>query len=209
MKLWIPFGLWKGWWNLNWSYGSERLMLDLLYTHNTTHSVHTQYVGVYCVLKRSLLKSIVFYRRAPNHPINEGGEYDIQPPNDESLMFSDWSRSSVWLALLCFTVAVDFFFSFLFFHSAVWFGLQRTAGKSQWRCRPKQPGLKWLCECSVRDSFRACGKPAHSLLTVAMRERVRERKVKGREMIWTDRKWLESGRLKVRADIKSLFAVSY
>lgn len=77
------------------------------------------------------------------------------------------------VTLLCLTRTPLFhccsggFFFLRFLCSVVWFGLQRVAGKSQWRCRPKQPGLKWLCECSVRDSFRACGKSAHSLLTVA------------------------------------------
>lgn len=138
------------------------------HTHITRHT-HTQYVGVYCVLKGSLLKSIVF--------IQEGTKS------------SYYWRRRVWhsatkrrvldvlrlVTLLCLTCTSLFhccsWFFFFFFYSAVWFGLQRAAGKSQWRCRPKQPGLKWLCECSVRDSFRACGKPAHSLLTVAMRER--------------------------------------
>lgn len=101
-----------------------------------------------------------------------------------------------------------FFFFFYFLYSAVWFGLQRAAGKSQWRCRPKQPGLKWLCECSVRDSFRACGKPAHSLLTVAMRERVRRRKVEEREIIYTDRKfagvWEIKGTCRYKIRFRSL-----
>lgn len=138
-------------------------------------------VGVYCVLKGSFLKSALSIQegtKSSHYWRKTVWQYDTQPPKDQSLMFSDWSRSSVWLALLCFSVAVGFFcVLFFFLNSAVWFGLQCAAGKSQWRCRPKQPGLKWLCECSVRDSFRACGKPAHSLLTVEMREweRGRER----------------------------------
>lgn len=135
-------------------------------------------VGVYCVLKESFLKSAL--------SIQEGTKS------------SHYWRKRVWhsatkrpvldvlrlVALFCLTCTSLFqccswFFlcAFFFLNSAVWFGLQCAAGKSQWRCRPKQPGLKWLCECSVRDSFRACGKPAHSLLTVEMREweRGRER----------------------------------
>lgn len=141
------------------------------------------WVYIFCA-KTKPLKVYHFHTGGTKSSHYEGGEYDIQPLEDECLMFSD-SCSFVWLALLCFTVAVDFLFCF---YSVVWFGLQWAAGKSQWRCRPKQPGLKWLCECSVRDSFRACGKPAHSLLTVAMRERVRRRKVEGKAMIWTDSK---------------------
>lgn len=144
------------------------------HTHNSTHSARTQYVGVHCALKWGLLKSIIFIQ--------------------EGTTSSHYWRRRVWhsaakrrvldvlrlVTLLCLTCSPLFhccswcfflFFIFYFLYSAVWFGLQRAAGKSQWRCRPKQPGLKWLCECSVRDSFRACGKPAHSLLTVAMRAR--------------------------------------
>lgn len=64
MKLWIPFSLWKGWWNLNWSCPSGRLMLDLQRLF-----MYTQLVIVYCALKEGLLKSIMLYRRAPNNPI--------------------------------------------------------------------------------------------------------------------------------------------
>lgn len=86
------------------------------------------------------------------------------------------SRSSLFLGCIFF-----FFFSL---SGLIWL----AAGTSQRRCRPKQPGLKWLCECSVRDSFRACGKTAHSLLTVEMRG---SKGGKGREevcVIWADRK---------------------
>lgn len=77
------------------------------------------------------------------------------------------SALSVWLAFLCFcAAALSFLFFFFSLSGLIWL----AAGESQRRCRPKQPGLKWLCECSVRDSFRDCGEQAHSLLTVETSE---------------------------------------
>lgn len=164
MKLWIPFGLWK-----------ERL--DMTHTRNWTHSVHAPFMAVQCVFRGGLLESIIF--------IQEGTKSSHYWRR--RIQHSATAKTSPWcsqtghapLSDLHFFVSVALAFFLNFLCSVVWFGLQRVAGKSQWRCRPKQPGLKWLCECSVRDSFRACGKSAHSLLTVATRARETEEE-KGR-----------------------------
>lgn len=75
-------------------------------------------VGVYCVLKGSFLKSALSIQegtKSSHYWRKTVWQYDTQPPKDQSLMFSDWSRSSVWLALLCFSVAVGFFCVLFFF----------------------------------------------------------------------------------------------
>lgn len=159
------------------------MVLALLHKHKQSHEcMHSLFIHMRgCLLcpQRKLLKVC---------SIHTGGHQIIPLLKEESMTLSH-QKTSPWcsqtgralLSDLHFFVSVlqlVFFVCFFFFlNSAVWFGLQCAAGKSQWRCRPKQPGLKWLCECSVRDSFRACGKPAHSLLTVEMREweRGRER----------------------------------
>lgn len=62
----------------------------------------------------------------------------------------------------------------------------------------------------MRDSFRACGKSAHSLLTVATRARETEEEKGRRQGEDLNRQQIAgSERLKVRADVKSPFTPRY
>lgn len=92
--------------------------------------VQTQCVGVCC----ELLKSIVLIQEATTSShYSEGGESDIQPLDVLRLVTHLLSDLHFFVSLL----QLIFFFT-------QWsdLALQRAAAQSQWRCRPKQPGLK-------------------------------------------------------------------
>lgn len=88
----------------------KKIVPDLLhvYTHKCSH---TMCGCIFCAQTKPL-KVYHFHTGGTKSSHYEGEACDIQPLEDECLMFSDWSCSFVWLALLCFTVAVDFFFVF-------------------------------------------------------------------------------------------------
>lgn len=101
----------------------------MAHTCYSIHSVHAPLMAVQCVCVEEVSWSLSFlYRRAPNHPVTGGGEYNIEPQQRQVL---DVLRP---VTLLCLTHTSLFLLHWIFFY--IFFAQWSDLACSEWLVSP-------------------------------------------------------------------------